>query len=331
MKEKIVFINDQGLLNEEIPEKKNRAKRKKKSYSALCFFLLFVYIFLGLRLLLPWIVFRPSRKIEATPRAFNMSFEDVFLTTSDDVRIHGWYIPAPGARGTLLFFHGNGGNISGRLDSIEIFHNLGLSVLIIDYRGYGRSGGRCSIPGVTLDALAAWKWLREEKGVPADKIVVFGRSLGGAVAMDLMRSVTPGALILESTYSSLPEMVRVDFLAPLVRLIIGDVWNSAEVAATLTTPVLCIHSPDDRTVPFRLGKRLYDAVTSEKMFVEIHGSHNEGFLDSRDTYVPALDAFLTKYSGAGKMGYSKQTNQKMLQADAVYPDRNAHFEYINLE
>ncbi|MDR1875596.1 MAG: alpha/beta hydrolase [Synergistaceae bacterium] len=278
----------------------NKEVGAQKSYSALWFFLLFVFVFFGLRLLLPWLVFMPTATIEAMPRAFNMPFEDVFLTTSDDVRIHGWYVPAPNARGTLLFFHGNAGNISWRLDSIEIFHDLGLSVLIIDYRGYGRSGGRRSVPGVTLDALAAWNWLTEEKGVPADEIVVFGRSLGGAVAMDLMRYVKPRALILESTFSSLPEMVRLDFLAPLMRLLIGDVWNSAEVAATLTVPVLSIHSPDDRTVLFKLGKRLYDAVASEKTFVEIHGSHNEGFQDSWDIYVPALDAFLTKHLGKWK-------------------------------
>jgi fermentation-respiration switch protein FrsA (DUF1100 family) len=237
----------------------------------------------------------PTAQFVATPAARSLPFEDVTLTTSDDVKLHGWYVPAKNPRGTLLFFHGNAGNISWRVDSIEVFRNLGLSVFIIDYRGYGQSEGRPSIPGTTLDALAAWRWLTEERGVSADEIFVFGRSLGGAIAMDLMRYVTPRALILESTFSSLPEMIRIDFLTPLARLLIGDVWNSAEVASTLTVPTLCIHSPDDWTVPYRLGKRLYDAVTSEKTFLEIRGSHNEGFWDSFDTYRPALDAFLTKY------------------------------------
>ncbi|MDR3320964.1 MAG: alpha/beta hydrolase [Synergistaceae bacterium] len=227
-----------------------------------------------------------------------MSFEDVMLSTPDDVRINGWFIPAKNARGTLLFFHGNAGNISNRLDSIEIFHYLGLSVFIIDYRGYGKSEGSRSIPGVTLDALTAWRWLTDEKGVPAGEIVVFGRSIGGAVAMELMRRVEPRALILESTFCSLPDMVRVSYLAPLARFVIGDVWNSAEAASRLTVPVLSIHSPDDAIVPYRLGKRLYDAAPSPKTFVEIHGGHNGGFLESIDIYRPALDKFLTEIYGA---------------------------------
>ncbi|MDR1623069.1 MAG: alpha/beta hydrolase [Synergistaceae bacterium] len=273
---------------------------KKTSYSSLWLLLVLLALLGGMRFLLPWGVLQPTAELVATPAARALPFEDVTLTTSDDVKLHGWYVPAKdtqGARGTLLFFHGNAGNISWRVDSIEVFHNLGLSVFIIDYRGYGQSGGRRSIPGMTLDALAAWKWLTEEKGVSPQEIVVFGRSLGGAVAMDLMRYVKPRALILESTFSSLPDMVRIDLLAPVARLLVGDVWNSAQVASTLTVPTLCIHSPDDWTVPYRLGKRLYGAVASEKTFVEIRGSHNEGFWDSFDVYRPALDAFLTKHFG----------------------------------
>ena len=203
---------------------------------------------------------------------------------------------AENARATLLFFHGNAGNISHRLGSIEIFHSLGLSVFIVDYRGYGESGGRPTITGTAHDARAAWGWLTREKKTPPEKIVVFGRSLGGAIAMDLMRHATPRALILESTFSSLPDMVG-DLLSPIARLLVGDVWNSVEVARTLTVPTLCIHSPGDEVGPWRLGKRLFDAVASEKTFVEIHGDHNEGFLDSIDVYRPALDAFLTKQFG----------------------------------
>jgi fermentation-respiration switch protein FrsA (DUF1100 family) len=254
-----------------------------------------VLLLIGIHFALPWIVFHPARELEYTPAAMGLSFEDVAIMTSDGLRLHGWYVPAPNARGTLLFCHGNAGNISHRIDSIEIFHNLGLSVLIYDYRGYGQSEGGLSIPGVTLDALAAWKWLTEERSVPSEKIVVFGRSLGGAVAMELMRHVIPRALILESTFSSLPEMARIPFLAPVARLVVGDIWNSAEAASALTVPTLCIHSPDDEIVPYRLGKRLYEAAAGEKYFVEIHGGHNEGFLDSWDIYVPALNVFLTKY------------------------------------
>ncbi|MDR2522520.1 MAG: alpha/beta hydrolase [Synergistaceae bacterium] len=272
---------------------------RKNYYRPLGLFLILALLVGGIPFTLTWFVFRPSARLSHTPAALGLSFEDVTLTTSDNVRLHGWYVPAneKNSRAELLFFHGNAGNISNRLDSIEIFHNLGLSVFIFDYRGYGQSGGRPSVAGTALDARAAWQWLTEEKKIPPGKVVVFGRSLGGAIAMELMRSEVPGALILESTFSSLSEMVRIPFMVPLARHVTGDAWNSAEAARTLTVPALCIHSPDDRLVPYQLGRSLYNAVGSEKTFLEISGGHNEGFLDSIDTYVPALDAFLTKRFG----------------------------------
>ena len=271
---------------------KNKVKKKSNPWGLL---LLLGVIVGGLRFMLPWIVFHPTAQLAYTPAAANLPFEDVTFSTTDGVRLHGWYVPAPSARATLLFFHGNAGNISHRISSIEIFHELGLSVFIFDYRGYGQSDGKPSIDGTALDARAAWRWLTEDKKIPSGNIVVFGRSMGGAVAMELLRDVKPRALILESTFSSLPEMNKIPFLAPLARLIVGDVWNSAEVAATLAIPTLCIHSQDDEIVPYRLGRRLYDAVAGEKEFFEIHGDHNGGFENSYDTYVPALGAFVTKH------------------------------------
>lgn len=266
-------------------------------YRPLRLLLYLVLLLVFVRFALARIVFHPAKGLTRTPQAAGLAFEDVRLTTEDGVNIHGWYVPAKNARASLLFFHGNAGNISHRLESIEIFHSLGLSVFIIDYRGYGISEGSATIKGTAADALAAWRWLTGEKKTPPEKIVVFGRSLGGAVAMELMRHVTPRALILESTFSSLPDMVRIDLLSPVARLLIGDIWNSVEVARSLTVPALCIHSPGDEVVPFRLGRRLYDAIASDKTFVEIHGGHNDGFVDSIDTYHPALDAFLTKHFG----------------------------------
>lgn len=249
------------------------------------------------RFFLSYLIFHPVKGLTLTPEAIGLAFEDVRLTTEDGISINGWFVPAENARATLLFFHGNAGNLSHRLESIEIFHSLGLSVFIIDYRGYGLSDGRATVPGTALDARAAWNWLTEDRKIPSEKIVVFGRSLGGAVAMELMRHVAPRALILESTFSSLPDMVRVDLLSPVARLLAGDIWNSVEAARTLAVPTLCIHSPEDEVVPYRLGRRLFDAVASEKTFVEIHGGHNDGFMDSIDAYRPALDAFLTKQFG----------------------------------
>lgn len=262
----------------------------------LLFFVLTFLLLFGLRLILPFFVFMPSSRLVATPAALNLHYEDVILTSEDNVRLHGWYIPRANARATLLFFHGNGGNISHRLDSIRIFNGLGLSVFILSYRGYGKSGGRPSINGTRLDALAAWQWLTEDRKIPASEIVVFGRSLGGAVAMELMRSVTPGALILESTFSSLADMAPFPRrIAPF--LLGGDFWNSEKTAAGLTVPTLSIHSQRDEVVPFRQGRRIYEAVASEKTFLEIQGDHNRGFLQSIGIYTAGLDRFLTKHFG----------------------------------
>ena len=258
---------------------------------------LLVAVMAAARPLLPSLAFHPTRELSASPEDAGLRYEDVTLTTEDGVRLHAWYVPAENARATLLFCHGNGGNLSWRVNSLRIFHDLGLTSLIFDYRGYGRSEGTPSPEGVARDARAAWDWL-QSKGVSPHEIVLFGRSLGGAVALELTRSVTPRVLILESTFASPFGVLRLDFLAPLLRAAVGDIWNSREAAERLAVPTLCIHSPDDGIVPFREGRRLYEAVAGEKTFMEIRGGHNEGYWESRETYIPALARFLTAHLGA---------------------------------
>ena len=255
-----------------------------------------VVLMAAARFLLPSLAFHPTREITATPADAGLRYEDVALTADDGVRLHAWYVPAENARATLLFCHGNGGNLSWRVESLRIFHDLGLSSFVFDYRGYGRSEGSPSPEGIARDARAAWNWL-QDRGVASGDIVLFGRSLGGAVALELTRSVRPRVLILESTFASPFGVLHLDFMAPLLRAAVGDIWNSREAAERLTVPTLCIHSPDDGIVPFREGRRLYEAVAGRKAFVEIHGSHNGGFLQSREIYVPALDRFLTEHFG----------------------------------
>jgi fermentation-respiration switch protein FrsA (DUF1100 family) len=283
--------------------KRNRPGKKENImfilHMSLFICLGFIIILVVIRFILPAFVFFPSARLEATPAVLNIPFEDVTLTASDNTKLHAWYIPAPNSRANLLFFHGNGGNISYCLDSVKIFHELGLSVFILSYRGYGQSEGRPSIRGINLDALAAWHWLVDEKKIPASNIIVFGFSLGGAVAMELQRSVTPGALILESTFSSLADMSP--FPASVAPFFLGgDYWNSIKTARGLTVPTLVIHSPQDSVVPYQQGKRLYEAVganesITEKTFLEIQGDHNSGFLQSLEVYAAGLELFLTKH------------------------------------
>lgn len=246
----------------------------------------------GFYVMQPAMVFLPSRELAATPADWDLEYEDVWIRTEDGVRIHGWYLPYPGARRVLLFFHGNAGNISHRRASLEIFHRLGLNVLILDYRGYGRSEGRPSEAGLYRDARAAWDYLLDDRGVAPADVVLFGRSLGGAVGAELASQVRPGALILESTFSSARDLVREIY--PILSWLIVRRFDFDTVARlrTVSSPVLVLHSRDDEIIPFELGRRVYEAAPKPKRFHELQGDHNGGFLLSQPGYERGLAGFL---------------------------------------
>lgn len=240
----------------------------------------------------PRITFYPYADLEASPSQWGLPYKDIEVLTSDRVRLHGWYLPHPAATKTLLFFHGNGGNISHRGDSLAIFHRLGVNILIIDYRGYGRSEGEPSEQGLYLDAQAAWDYLRHEQGQKPEQIILFGRSLGGAVATDLASRVEPAALILESTFSSARDMAS--HLFPLLsRLVVLRYhFDSIGKVAQLSSPLLMLHSPEDRVIPFALGQALYEAAPAPKRFMLMRGGHNGGFLQSQPLYEETLRQFI---------------------------------------
>jgi fermentation-respiration switch protein FrsA (DUF1100 family) len=129
------------------------------------------------------VLYNPVREVLYTPEELGLDFESVAFKSTDGLQLTGWYIPAENSNLTVLFCHGNGGNMMHRLDSINIFYNLGLNCFIFDYRGYGKSHGKPTEEGTYLDAAAAYKWLTEEKKVPADDIIIFGRSLGGKMIL----------------------------------------------------------------------------------------------------------------------------------------------------
>ncbi len=234
----------------------------------------------------------PGRALIALPSDVGLDYEDVSLTTSDNEQLHGWYIPAPDSRGVLLFFHGNAGNISHRLDSIRIFHELGLDTLIIDYRGYGQSTGNASEQGTYLDAQATWDYLINDRRIPADRIIVFGRSLGGAVGAWLGVQNTPAALIIESSFSSGVDMAHRLYPFLPSRLITRLQYPVVDYASRLNCPVLVVHSRHDEIIPFAMGQAIYAAVTQHKKFLELRGDHNNGFLISQREYVAGLKDFI---------------------------------------
>jgi fermentation-respiration switch protein FrsA (DUF1100 family) len=243
----------------------------------------------------------PGRKLDATPADIGLLFDDVRITTADGERLHGWYIAAEDPRGALLFFHGNAGNISHRLESIAIFNGLGLDVLIVDYRGYGQSTGKPSEQGTYRDAQAAWDYLVEERGLAPGRIVVFGRSLGGAVGAQLgarlAEEAAPAAVIIESSFTSGADMARRLYPIYPAQLLTRLRFPVRDHVARLRCPVLVVHSRDDEIIPFAMGRAVYDAAPEPKSFLELRGDHNAGFWISRSTYQAELDRFLTAALG----------------------------------
>lgn len=240
------------------------------------------------------LVYFPSSEIWMTPDMMGLDYEEVFINTADGERIAAWYLPKKDSRGTLLFFHGNAGNISHRLDSLRIFNELGLNTLIIDYRGYGASSGSPSEKGLYMDAVAAYEYLVDEKEISPDRLMIFGRSLGGGVASYLASVKLPAAgMILESVFISMPELGREIYPFIPVRLIARERFSVLENINNSEIPLLVVHSPDDEIIPFSHGKKIYENSSSEiKEFLKIRGSHNEGFFRSMDIYMKGLDNFL---------------------------------------
>ena len=246
----------------------------------------------GIFLMQDRMIYQPWRELSASPSRVGLAFENVDFEASDGVPLHGWFIPAdkPGGK-VLLFFHGNAGNISHRIESINIFHELGLDVFIFDYRGYGKSGGKPSEEGLYRDGIAAMGYLAD-RGFSPDDIVIFERSLRNAVAARVSLFTPPHALILESSFTSLAEMAsRVVRLFP-VRLLLRSEYPTEENLGQVSCPVLVIHSPEDEIIPFSQGIRLYETAPEPKTFLQISGDHNGGFLLSGETYLRGLEDFL---------------------------------------
>jgi hypothetical protein len=234
----------------------------------------------------------PSRQVDTTPADIGLAFEAVSLNTADGETLAGWFVPAPAARGTLLYLHGNGGNIGHRLDPIEVFHRLGLNVLIIDYRGYGASSGKPSEDGTYQDALAAWHWLTQHQHLGPQRIVLFGESLGGSVAAWLAARHAPAGLVMYASFTSVPEMAQALYpIFPASRLARYR-YDTRAALGKVNCPVLILHSPEDEIIPFSHAQALLEAAHEPKRLVELRGGHNDALLISRETYAQAVEALL---------------------------------------
>ena len=190
----------------------------------------------------PSFVFSPTREEPYNPADLGLEFEKVLLKTSDSLTLSGWFIPAKKAVFTILFCHGNGGNISYTLDSVNIFYELGFNCLIFDYRGYGNSQGKPTEEGVYLDAQAAYDWLINEKKISPENIIIFGRSLGGSIAAHLASNVEAKGLIVESGFTSYADIGQKFYPYMMVRPFARYNFNTFEYLKKVDCPVLIIHS-----------------------------------------------------------------------------------------
>jgi fermentation-respiration switch protein FrsA (DUF1100 family) len=223
-------------------------------------------------------VYHPGRELKATGAELRRPFEDVRLRTEDGVELHAWFFPADDAAGgeprVFLVCHGNAGNISHRLGLCAALLRTGAAVLLFDYRGYGLSSGRPSEEGTYRDAQAAFGWLRA-RGFTAEQIVAFGESLGGAVATELAVREPLGGLVLQSTFTSIPDMGAELFPWLPVRWLGTIRYDTLSKLSRLHMPLLILHSREDDLVAFRHAERNLAAANEPKRLAELSGGHND--------------------------------------------------------
>jgi fermentation-respiration switch protein FrsA (DUF1100 family) len=260
--------------------------------------LLLALIYVGV-CVLAWVfqsrlIYFPGPPPAHTPDAYGLAYEEVALITADGLKLQAWSLPVESASGCVLVCHGNAGNIEHRLLLARAFQAMGLSVLLFDYRGYGNSEGRPSEQGTGLDAQAALDWLLDEQGLDPGQIVLYGESLGGGVALALAAGRPLAAVIVESTFTSLPELgARIYPLLP-VRLIASIRYDNLAALRTLRAPLLVIHSPQDDIVPFDFGRELFEAAPAPKEFLATSGDHNDGGFQLRAEWHDKVRDFIRR-------------------------------------
>jgi pimeloyl-ACP methyl ester carboxylesterase len=252
-----------------------------------------VYIFQARLIFFPNV---PGRTLTATPTQVGLGFDEVRITTADRVDLHGWYVAAPAGAPAVLFCHGNAGNIGHRLDWLEVFCGMGFSMLLFDYRGFGQSSGSPTEQGTYLDAQAAWDYLANTKGFSPRRIVIVGESLGGPIAAHLAKDVAPGALILVSTFTSVPNLARKLYWFLPVRQLARFQYPTADYVARVRAPTLVVHSRDDEMIPFLHGEELCRRASGSAQLLEIFGDHNAAFMLSGPKLAAGMRSFLEAHS-----------------------------------
>jgi hypothetical protein len=259
---------------------------------------------LGLVLAQRRIVFVPCKPLVATPADYGLPYESVTLPVSLEEEIHGWWIPAHSSDApVLLYFHGNGGNISANLPRVQRYHTIGFSVFLIDYRGYGLSKGRFpSEKRVYEDAETAWRYLIEQRGVPPEKLYVFGHSLGGAIALELAtrQPQIPG-LVIEGSFTSIRDMATQEkgYGWLPVKWLLTQRFNSLQKVSALQTPIFFIHGTEDQVVPAYMSETLYQAAAARKaLWLVETARHNDVAAIAGTAYEKRIWQFLIEDDGS---------------------------------
>ncbi|MBI4401900.1 MAG: alpha/beta hydrolase [Nitrospirae bacterium] len=239
------------------------------------------------------IVYHPAPWVDLDwARASGLPLEDVWFQAADGTRLFGWYAESSATPAVLLWCHGNAGNIINRLDNLAELYRLGFSVFLFDYRGYGRSRGRPSEEGLYQDALAAYAYLTETRRIRPERLVLFGRSLGAAVAGEVASQRPVAGLILESPFPSVEAMARAHYFGLPLHWLLGARFDLADRLQHISVPILVVHGDRDEVVPLQLGKQVFDVAREPKSFYLVHGAdHNNLYLIGGQPYFQRLKRF----------------------------------------
>jgi fermentation-respiration switch protein FrsA (DUF1100 family) len=246
---------------------------------------LIVIVYLGATGLLWWnqdaLLFKPTSHYRSLPSSHGLSYEDVDLEVAMGTKIRGWFVRSlTEARGTILYFHGNGGNLSYEIETIHRFAEEGFDSFSIDYEGYGASDGTPSEANLYRDADAAWEWLTQAKGIDPRQVVIWGHSLGGGVATWVASRHPPRMVVLQNTFTDIPDMGARLYPWLPVRLVANNVFSNRDRIVAFRSPLVIAHGRNDELIPFEMGKDLFDAASEPKRFIELDGGHRDGFLNT---------------------------------------------------
>jgi len=266
---------------------------------------LFIYLVAALLLIMPLrtalehhFLYFPAIRHEATPASIGLVYEAVDFRATDGTQLTGWLIPGQNGAPVVLFCMGNAGNISHRLETLQLLHDLGVATFIFDYRGYGSSKGKASESGLYHDAAGAMAFLHE-RGWTADRVIIFGRSLGAAVGMETALQTSPAGLIIEAAFTSIPDMGRYHY--PLLNSLLGGMidaeYDNLDKIADLKSPVLLIHGRNDSICPPAMAEQLYVRAADRKQIHWIEGAdHNNGLIVGGAAYRERLRKVIEEWT-----------------------------------